>query len=64
MKTALKSRLSTEAHEALADGIRIMVENMGPRQRRDIAKELATAAGDYEGKASQLLLRLALYVEP
>jgi len=57
-------KLRTETHEALAEAIRILVENMGPRQRREIARELQTTAGDYEGKASSLLLRLSLYVEP
>lgn len=56
--------LRTEAHEALAEALTIMVASMGPKQRREVAKLLAEAAGDYDEKAARLLLRLSLYVEP
>ena len=63
-RAAERNRARKETTEALAEGIRIMVENMGPRQRRDVSKILAETAGDYEGPASTLLLRLAVFTDP
>lgn len=57
--------LEKGSYRALAAGIRIIVQSMGPRQRADVARKLTEEAGrKHEGASMRLLLKLALYVRP
>lgn len=62
MKT--QALLRQEAHEGLAEGIRILVASMGPRQRVKVSGLLVQASQEHHGKAQKALIRLALYVRP
>ena len=64
MKTALKPTQSVEINEAFALGLRTMVEQMGPRQRKATASLLAKQALEESGRTRLTLLRLARFVSP
>jgi hypothetical protein len=53
-----------EAHRALAEGIGIIVGEMGPRQRKEVSRLLAERAAFASEKGARVLLRLAVYVAP
>ena len=61
---ARRQKLDEDAHKALAEGIRIIVGEMGPRQRKEVSRLLAEAAADTTEKGARILLQLAVYVAP